>query len=102
MESLPEKPAAEVVKISLWGRLAPWLYLAAIIAGLGLFFDFLTGGKDNVQKNASDSLFVQTNVPDGALTALESLESEEDADFLEYLESKYVNYVLAEEIDNYE
>ena len=38
MESLPEPPAMEAESVSLVERIRPWLYLAAVFAGLGLFF----------------------------------------------------------------
>jgi hypothetical protein len=98
MDQLPEKTFTEPKKVSIIERVLPWLYLAAIIAGLGLFFEVLTGHKEK-SNSATDTLLVQSNVSDEALSAIEA---EEDADYLEYLETQYVNYVLAEEWEKYE
>ena len=39
MSQLPERePEEEVKKVSLMDRVRPWLYMAAVFAGLGLFF----------------------------------------------------------------
>jgi hypothetical protein len=100
MDQLPEKHAIEPVKVSMLDRLLPWLYLAAIIAGLGFFFNLLTGNKeDSANTKASDSFLVQSGIPEAPFSAIEA---EEDADYLEYLETQYVSYILAEEMENYE
>ena len=42
MSQLPERePEEEVKKVSLMDRVRPWLYMAAVFAGLGLFFKVL-------------------------------------------------------------
>ena len=38
MSQLPEKPEERAKRISLMDRVRPWLYMAAVFAGLGLFF----------------------------------------------------------------
>ena len=38
MEGLPESPIVEAESISFVERIRPWLYLAAVFAGMGLFF----------------------------------------------------------------
>ena len=44
MSQLPERePEEEVKKVSLMDRVRPWLYMAAVFAGLGLFFKVLVG-----------------------------------------------------------
>lgn len=37
MSQLPEKPEERAKRISLMDRVRPWLYMAAVFAGLGLF-----------------------------------------------------------------
>ena len=82
MSQLPEKPEERAKRISLMDRVRPWLYMAAVFAGLGLFFKAIVGinGSDGT---ASDSLLVRTEVP---TTALDAIEAEEDEEYLEYLE----------------
>ncbi|GHT31708.1 hypothetical protein AGMMS49574_13920 [Bacteroidia bacterium] len=100
MEQLPEKRLPEPVKVSLVNRMLPWVYLAAMIAGLGFFFKVLNIGDENASKpSASESFLVQSNTPDGAYSAIDE---EEDLDYLDYLESQYVSYALAEKMGNFE
>ena len=81
MSQLPERePEEEVKKVSLMDRVRPWLYMAAVFAGLGLFFKVLVGPED---------------VSPASVSALQAAEDEE---YLEYLEEQYAGYILAEEI----
>ncbi|MDR1918172.1 MAG: hypothetical protein LBQ65_00820 [Tannerellaceae bacterium] len=99
MSRLPDKPFSEPVRVTLMDRLRPWLYLAAVFAGLGLFVNLLVGKKDAGQSIAADSLLVQTTISEGMTF---SMQTEEEAEYLEYLETHYVGYILAEEMGNYE
>ena len=94
MSQLPERePGKEAKKVSLMDRVRPWLYMAAVFAGLGLFFKVLVGSEDKAAK--TDSLLVKTEVSPASVSALQAAEDEE---YLEYLEEQYAGYILAEEI----
>lgn len=97
MSQLPEKPRAEARKVSMIDRVRPWLYMAAVFAGLGLFFKAIVGF--DTEKTSSDTLLVQSKDVSETKTAL--LEAEED-EYLEYLEAQYTDYLLAEEMGKYE
>ncbi len=98
MSQLPEKvPEEEAKKVSLMDRVRPWLYMAVVFAGLGLFFKVLVGSEDKVAR--TDSLLVKTDVSSAAVSALQAAEDEE---YLEYLEERYAGYILAEEIEETE
>ena len=98
MSQLPEKtPEKEAKKISLMDRVRPWLYMAAVFAGLGLFFKVLVGPEDKAAK--TDSLLVKTEVSPASVSALQAADDEE---YLEYLEERYTGYILAEEIGEIE
>lgn len=92
MGQLPDKsPEEEVKKISLMDRVRPWIYMAAIFAGMGLFFKVLVGSdKDTSQR---ESLLVKTDVSSNLVTPLQASEDEE---YLEYLEDRYAGYALDE------
>lgn len=97
MSQLPEKLQVEAKKISMMDRVRPWLYMAAVFAGLGLFFKAIVGidgGKSN-----TDALLVQSNDTSATISAMQATEDEE---YLEYLEAQYTDYLLAEELGNYE
>ena len=96
MSQLPEKATEKKVKeISLMDRVRPWLYLAAVFVGLGLFFRMLVGP---VQTNEENTLLVKTDVTSSVLPVL----LPEEEDYLEYLEERYVDCLLEEEISNEE
>lgn len=95
MSRLPEKPHENVKRISLMDRVRPWLYMAAVFAGLGLFFKGIIGlGTQN--EAASDALVVKIEQPADSPGAVESAESDED--YREYIEAQYTDYLLAEEL----
>ena len=97
MSRLPEKPQVEVKKISMMDRMRPWLYMAAVVAGLGLFFKAIVGIDGDQSK--TDTLLVQSNDASATISAIQDAENEE---YLEYLEAQYTDYLLAEELGNYE
>ena len=76
-------------------RVRPWVYLAAVFAGLGLFFRVMVGP---VQTTEENTLLVRTDVVPNVLPSLLS----EEEDYLEYLEERYVDCLLEEEISNAE
>lgn len=95
MSRLPEKTHENVKRISLMDRVRPWLYMAAVFAGLGLFFKGIIGlGPQN--EAAPKALVVKTGQPVDSLEALPS--QEEDEDYREYIEAQYTDYLLAEEL----
>ncbi len=100
MSQLPEKPKAEARQVSMTERMRPWLYLAAVFAGLGLFFDVIIGfNKSDEGGSRMDSLLVRTeNVADVSAFSTSDALSEEDAEYLDYIESQYASYILDEEL----
>ncbi len=93
MSQLPEKPAEGREPVTLMDRIRPWLYMAAMFAGLGLFFKAIVGS-DGLGGDASDSLLVRTELP---AASMEAIQSEEDEEYLEYIETQYAQYLLDEE-----
>ena len=86
MSQLPDKPKAEAKKVSMMDR-----------ARLGLFFKAIVGFDG--EKSQSDALLVQSKDASEVKTAIMEAENEE---YLEYLEAQYTDYLLAEELGNYE
>ena len=68
-----------------------------VFAGLGLFFKAIVGFDG--EKSQSDTLLVQSKDASEVKTAIMEAENEE---YLEYLEAQYTDYLLAEELGNYE
>ena len=98
MESLPEPPGMEAESVSLVERIRPWLYLAAVFAGMGLFFKAIIGVDSAREDTLSDTLLVRSEVPSASLEAIESEAAQEEADYLEYIEERYANYLLRESL----
>ena len=98
MESLPEPPVMEAESVSLVERIRPWLYLAAVFAGMGLFFKAIIGVDSAREDTLSDTLLVRSEVPSASLEAIESEAAQEEADYLEYIEEHYANYLLRESL----
>lgn len=95
MSQLPVKESKKAIQITFAQRVRPWLYLAAVFAGLGLFFKAVIGPDFIGKQNTSDSLYVQSSVSEGTMS---SLSSAEDKEYQEYIENKYANYVLEGEL----
>ena len=96
MSQLPEKSAEDTPKvISFAERARPWLYLAAVFAGLGLFFKIVIGPDFQGSNNSSDSLLVKSQ---GSEQTISTLTSVDDIEYQEYIENRYANYVLEGEL----
>ena len=98
MEGLPDSPVMEAESVSLVERIRPWLYLAAVFAGMGLFFKAIIGVDSAREDTLSDTLLVRSEVPSASLEAIESEAAQEEADYLEYIEERYANYLLRESL----
>lgn len=94
MSQLPEQQdLKEPAKtVTMMDRVRPWLYMAAVFAGLFLFFKAIVGitHSGNTTQQGQESLLVHTEVSTDNLY-------DEDEEYLEYLENQYANYILAEE-----
>lgn len=95
MSQVPEKIPVKEVKISLMDRVRPWLYLAAVFVGLGLFFKVFLDVGGQKERSTSDALIVKTDVPVGSISAIQA---EEDEEYLEYMEAQFANNLLADEM----
>ena len=95
MARLPECPQQKETKVvSMADKIRPWLYLAASFIGLLLIFKGIQG--ERVQKDhTADPLVVKMEAPEASLNAI----SEEDQEFLEYLEAQYADELFLEEVE---
>ncbi|MCC8096776.1 MAG: hypothetical protein LIP05_16495 [Tannerellaceae bacterium] len=94
MSQLPEKSIKEAKQVSLLERVRPWLYMAGMFAGLGLFFNVIVGTGKSEKEYSTDPLLVKNEISAETLEALRAMENEE---YLEYIEAQYTDYLLAEE-----
>lgn len=103
MSRISEQTYEEEKKtVSLMDRIRPWLYMAAVFAGLGLFFKAIVGFLPEDGMNRVDSLLVNTAVPQEALDLIQDEMNDEDEEYLEYIEAQYADYLIAEEMASVE
>ncbi len=103
MDRLPELPEKEEPQsVSLMDRIRPWLYLAAVFIGMGLFFRIIVDADKSVNQASVDSLLVQSEVSEAAVEAIDADISADDADYLEYIEDQYNDYLLQESLTDLE
>ena len=96
MAGIPEITHASKV-VSLRDRIRPWLYLAAAFAGLLIVFKvFINPVSRDTDQSGSASSSLQAFVSDDFLSFI----SEDDLEYLEYIESQCIDREFAEEIDN--
>ena len=95
MASIPEETYTAKV-VSLRDRIRPWLYLAGVLAGLLIFARvFISPVLREANQSNEASSYLQALVSgEIALTI-----SEDDLDYLEYIENQYLDRDFAEEID---
>jgi len=98
MSQLPEIPREEAPTISLLDRVRPWLYMAAVFIGLLLLFKGITSTQLlDTEQPGDDSMYQSTLLGGNMFTT-----SEEDLEYLEYLENEYLNGAFTEELENAE
>ena len=97
MSRIPEKPVSESEKISLYTRIKPLLYLAAMFAGAIILLNIISDKKANLREagngaSVKSGLISSTNDP---------ADIGEDADFLEYIEDMYADKYAISYIDDF-
>lgn len=98
MKQLPERSSQEEKVVSFSDKVRPWLYLAASFVGLILLFKGISMVKVEKEQRAEPSFYVQTAKPESSIPLI----SEEDRDFLEFLEMQYTDKLFLEELENIE
>lgn len=95
MQNLPEKEVEETepVSVSMWDRLRPLLYLAAVFVGLGFFFKTVMP-KDYDEQ--SKQLMVEKQSED-VLNQEDSI-SDIDKEYMEFQEEQYLKNLISESI----
>lgn len=96
MDQLPEQEFEKEKPVTLLDRLRPWLYLAAVFAGLGFFFEAIMKSTRAPEDGLPDSLLVQTEVAKDSFIV-----ADEDEDYVDYLEDQYAEILLSEEMSLY-
>ncbi|MDY3069239.1 MAG: hypothetical protein SOR57_06185 [Parabacteroides sp.] len=95
MQNLPEKEVeeTETASVTMWDRLRPLLYLAAVFVGLGFFFKTVMP-KDYDEQ--SKQLMVEKQSED-VLNQEDSI-SDIDKEYMEFQEEQYLKNLISESI----
>ena len=96
MASIPAETHSTAKVVSLRDRIRPWLYLAGVFAGLLILFRVFLSPvlRETEQSNEASSYLQALVAGEIALTI-----SEEDLEYLEYIEDQYLDRDFVEEID---
>jgi len=87
----------ETKVVSLRDRIRPWLYLAAVFAGLLIFLKvFINPVSRDTDQSDNVSSYLQAFVSDDFLQDM----SDYDLEYLEFIENQYLYREFVEEIDN--
>jgi len=91
MHHLPEKEFVPPRKVSLWDKAKPWVYLAAMLAGLYVTINFLTRSPDEGLFSFGKKAAVESSVnsPTDSYWSTVHITEEE---FYQYLEDQLVSY----------
>ena len=97
MAGIPEVLPVEAKVVSMRDRIRPWLYLAAVFTGLLIFFKvFINTVSQEIDQQDDASSYLQAFVLGDILQNI----TDEDLEYLEFIENQYLDRELAEEIDN--
>lgn len=101
MEQIPDdEPQFEDNKVTMWDRVRPIFYLAAMFAGLGLFSKQSFFDNSDKLSNQADSLLVSTQNSTYMADESEYDFENEENEYLQYLEDQYTEALILNELNN--
>jgi len=96
MTLIPENSYREAKVVSLFGNIRPWLYLAAVFAGIIITFRvFISPGLIEKEPTVEASSNLQAFISSELLSNI----SDDDLEYLEYIENQFLDHEFAEELD---
>ena len=85
MEKLPEREAQPAPKLTLWTRVKPWVYMAAMFCGLMLSVRMFVGEKQSQSPAATSEMTDFTEVPDEHIDPIVNQTMMDDYTLYQYL-----------------
>lgn len=85
MEKLPEREAQPAPKLTLWTRVKPWVYMAAMFCGLMLSVRMFVGEKQSQSPAATSETTDFTEVPDEYIDPIVNQTMMDDYTLYQYL-----------------
>lgn len=98
MSQLPEEKATsekKSPKLPMITRLRPWIGVAAASVGIAFFIHVFIGLENRSDNSIQDSLRVQSRL---SAEMVSEMQNSLDEEYLEYLEARYADYILEEEL----
>lgn len=101
MEKLPEKNVTPEKEITLWDKVKPWIYMAAMFAGIMLMFKTFNSISENAQvvnnketapTEAVDSSNTMTDISDQYIETMTDYARMDDYTLYQYLTEADTNY----------
>jgi hypothetical protein len=83
MSKLPDRPVEQPKVISLWERVQPWIYMAAMFAGIALIINLFADKPDDRQER--ESIYASNGLNLNSLNDIE--------DFYRYYEDELIKVV---------
>lgn len=87
MEQIPDTPAQKAAEISLWGKIKPWIYMAAMFVGMSFTIRMFMG-KFGMEKDSDYTNIPSYNVselPDELVDPIVNQTMMDDYQLYEYL-----------------
>lgn len=85
MKKLPEREAQPAPKLTLWTRVKPWVYMAAMFCGLMLSVRMFVGEKQSQSPAATSEMTDFTEVPDEYIDPIVNQTMMDDYTLYQYL-----------------
>ena len=85
IEKLPEREAQPAPKLTLWTRVKPWVYMAAMFCGLMLSVRMFVGEKQSQSPAATSETTDFTEVPDEYIDPIVNQTMMDDYTLYQYL-----------------
>lgn len=85
IEKLPEREAQPAPKLTLWTRVKPWVYMAAMFCGLMLSVRMFVGEKQSQSPAAASETTDFTEVPDEYIDPIVNQTMMDDYTLYQYL-----------------
>lgn len=85
MEKLPEREAQPAPKLTLWTRVKPWVYMAAMFCGLMLSVRMFVGEKQSQSPAVASETTDFTEVPDEYIDPIVNQTMMDDYTLYQYL-----------------
>lgn len=85
MEKLPEREAQPAPQLTLWTRVKPWVYMAAMFCGLMLSVRMFVGEKQSQSPAATSETTDFTEVPDEYIDPIVNQTMMDDYTLYQYL-----------------